>query len=89
MQLMLPNIAGMERRIWASACIVAHQGEVSPDYVLSKDPFIGLLRMSDECECLRFSRVMQIHAILHDAYGKLWSEYGISSGYFYAIPFFS
>ena len=35
MELMPPNIAGIERRIWASACIVAYHGLVSPEYVIS------------------------------------------------------
>ena len=60
-------VGGIERRIWASSCIVAYHRGVSPDYVISKDPFVGLLGMSDECECLRYSPVMRIHAILHDA----------------------
>ena len=86
-ELMPPNIPRMERkRIWASACIVAYHADVSPDYVISRDHLIGLLGLSDEFECVRCSPVMQLHAILHDAYAKLRSEYGIGPGYCYTLP---
>ena len=86
MELMLASMTGIEHRIWAIACIVAYQGNVSPDYIVSRDHFISLLGMTDEMECLRCSRVMQIHAILHDAYSKLKSKYGIGPRYCYALP---
>ena len=87
MELMPPNIAGIERRIWASACIVTYHGDVTPEYVISRDPFVGLLGMNDELECLNCSPVVQIHVILHDAYGKLRSEYRMGHRYLYAIPY--
>ena len=70
-ELIPPGVSGIERRIYASACIVSHYTEYSVDYIVLRDPFIGLLGMRDECECLGCSPVMKIHAILHDAYGKL------------------
>ena len=60
MELMPPNIAGIERRIWASVCIVAYQAEVTPEYVISKDSFVGLLGINDEFESFRCSPVMQL-----------------------------
>ena len=82
MELMHEGISGIGHRIRKSACIVSYHTEVSPDYVVSRDQFIGLLGLTDELECLRSSPVMQIH----DAYGKLRSEYGIGPGYCYALP---
>ena len=80
MQLMPALI---KHRIWAGACIIAYHSNVSLDYVVSRDHFTGLLGMTDEFECLRCNPVMQIHTILHDAYSKLKSEYGIGPGYCY------
>ena len=65
-----------------SACTVAHHED---EYVISRDPFVGLLGMNNKFECLRCSPVMQILAILHDAYVKLRSEYGMGPGYLYAM----
>ena len=86
MELMPASMSGLEPRIWASTCIVAYHGDVSPNYVVSRDQFIGLLRMMDEFECLRCSQVMQMHAIFHEAYGKLKFEYGIGPRYCHALP---
>ena len=46
---------GIDRWIWASVCIVAYHSGVSPNYVVSRDWYIGLLGLTDELECLRCS----------------------------------
>ena len=88
-ELMPPGVLGIERRIYASTSIVSYHTNVSVDCIISKNPFIGLLGLSDEFECFRCSRVMQIYPLeilLHNAYGKLRSEYGVGPGYCYALP---
>ena len=76
----------IQPRIYASACIASYYAGHLVDYVVSEDPYIRLLGMRDECECLRCSSVMKIHAVLHDAYGKLRSEYRMGPGYCYCLP---
>ena len=41
MEVIPGPILGIQRRIWVSACTVAYHGDVSFDYVVSRDQFIG------------------------------------------------
>ena len=77
MELMPRGVKGEERRIHASACIMSYCTKYLLGYITLEDPFIRLLGLRDEFECLSVSLVMRIYAVLDDTFGKLRSEYGV------------
>ena len=50
-------------------------------------PFGGIIGRGNSCldRVLSWSKIMRLHAIVHDSHGYLKSEYGIGPGYSYVI----
>ena len=59
--------------------------EKSVEEILSDEPYIGLLGQKDEFELFHEVKFLQLHAILHDAYGRVYNKYGFGRGYTYAF----
>jgi len=57
----------------------------SVDDILADEPYIGLLGQKDEFEAFHNIRFLQLHAILHDAYGRVHTKYGFDRGYTYCF----
>ena len=53
--------------------------------ILDDEPFIGLLGPHDEFESFHKIRFLRLHAILHDAYGRVYTKYGLDRGYLYCF----
>ena len=53
--------------------------------ILAEEPYIGLLGQRDEFEVFHEVRFLQLHAILHDAYGRVYNKYGFDRGYTYTL----
>ena len=62
-----------------------HGIDVSFEKVLKEEPYIGLLGQSDEFEMFHTISFLRLHAILHDAYGRIYTKYGLDRGYCYAF----
>ena len=56
--------------------------------ILSDEPYIGLLGQTDEFESFHNIRFLRLHAILHDAYGRAYTKYGVDRGYVYCFDSF-
>ena len=53
--------------------------------ILSDEPYIGLLGQRDEFESFHNIRFLRLHAILHDAYGRVYTKYKVDRGYVYCM----
>ena len=53
--------------------------------ILDEEPYIGLLGQRDEFEMFSSINFLKLHAILHDAYGRVYNKYGYDRGYCYAF----
>ena len=53
--------------------------------ILADEPFIGLLGPHDEFEAFHKVRFLRLHAVLHDAYGRVFTKYGLDRGYLYCF----
>ena len=79
MELMPQGVKGVEcRNMPLPVSSLSHHTEILIDYLISKNTFISLVGLKNEFECLRCSPV--IHEVLHDAFDKLRSEYGLGPG---------
>ena len=57
----------------------------SVEEILRDEPFIGLLGQTDEFEGFHRVRFLRLHAVLHDAYGRVYTKYGVDRGYIYCF----
>jgi len=57
----------------------------SIEEILRDEPFIGLLGQTDEFEVFHRIRFLRLHAVLHDAYGRVYTKYGVDRGYIYCF----
>ena len=58
---------------------------VSIEKILKDEPYIGLLGQKDEFEMFHNISFLRLHAILHDAYGRVYTKYHVDRGYCYAF----
>lgn len=73
-----------------SACLYKtildeHSIFITVDSFLQEEEYIGLLGSTDECECLNNLSFMRTHAIIHDAFGRVFTKYKVGRGYCYAL----
>ena len=62
-----------------------HGHNISVDQILKDQPYIGLLGQKDEFEIFHTISFFRLHAILHDAYGRVYTKYKVDRGYCYAF----
>ena len=55
------------------------------EQILNDEPFIGLLGQRNEFEMFSSISFLKLHAILHDAYGRVFNKYNVDRGYCYAF----
>ena len=53
--------------------------------ILAEESFIGLLGPHDEFESFHKVRFLRLHAVLHDAYGRVYTKYKVDRGYVYCF----
>ena len=52
--------------------------------ILIDEEYLGLLGQTNEFECFNCINICRVHSCLHDAYGRVFSKYGVDRGYCYA-----
>ena len=62
-----------------------HGYDISIDQILEDEPYIGLLGQKDEFEVFHTISFLRLHAILHDAFGRVYTKYKLDRGYCYAF----
>ena len=62
-----------------------HRITKSVHEILTDKPFIGLLGPTDEFEAFHKIRFLRLHAVLRDAYGRVYTKYGLHRGYLYCF----
>ena len=62
-----------------------HGYNKSVEQILKDEPYIGLLGQKDEFEMFHTISFLRLHAILHDAFGRVYTKYGFDRGYCYAF----
>ena len=62
-----------------------HEVQKTVTEILSDEDYIGLLGPHDEFESFHKIRFLRLHAVLHDAYGRVFNKYGLDRGYLYCF----
>ena len=80
------------RKYFLAVCKFFHESEseeeFNVDYVVKLRPFGGLIGMDNSTldTHLKKYKVLRLHAIIHDAAGFMFEQYGVGPGYSYMLP---